>query len=47
MQNRLVLFEGNKHRGVGPKEGGPRVTMAFKMERREEVEENEGSRIIQ
>jgi len=47
VQNRLILFEGNKHRGMAPKEGSPRVTMAFKMERREEVEENQGSRIIQ
>ncbi len=47
VQNRLVLFEGNKHRGMAPKEGNPRVTMAFKMVRKGEVEENEGSRIIQ
>ena len=47
VQNRLVLFEGNKHRGMAPKEGNPRVTMAFKIVRKGEVEENEGSRIIQ
>ena len=47
VQNRLVLFEGNKHRGMAPKEGSPRATMAFKIVRKEEVEENEGSRIIQ
>ena len=47
VQNRLVLFEGNKHRGMAPKKGTPRVTMAFKIVRKGEVEENEGSRIIQ
>ena len=47
VQNRLILFEGNKHKGMAPKEGSPRVTMAFKIALKEEVEENEGSRIIQ
>jgi len=47
VQNRLILFEGNKHKGMAPKEGSPRVTMAFKIALKKEVEENEGSRIIQ
>ena len=47
VQNRLILFEGNKHRGLAPMSGRPRVTVAFKMERKGEVEENQGSRIIQ
>jgi len=47
VQNRLILFEGNKHKGTAPKEGNPRVTMAFKIALKKEVEENEGSRIIQ
>jgi len=47
VQNRLILFEGNKHKGMAPKEGNPRVTMAFKIALKKEVEENEGSRIIQ
>ena len=47
VQNRLILFEGNKHKGMAPKEGSPRVTMAFKVALKKEVEENEGSRIIQ
>ena len=35
VQNRLVLFEGNKHRAIAPK-GKPRVTVAFKILRNQE-----------
>jgi hypothetical protein len=31
VQNRLILFEENQHRGIAPKKGNPRVTVAFKI----------------
>ena len=46
VQNRLILFEKFEHRGRAPS-SDPRVTIAFKMIRQEETEENKGSRIIQ
>ena len=40
VQNRLVLFEGNMHRGLAPKEGEPRVTVAFKIVLNRENDKN-------
>jgi len=40
VQNRLVLFEGNIHRGLAPKELNPRVTVAFKIVLKRENDKN-------
>ena len=36
VQNRLILFEGNKHRALAPKGTDPRVTVAFKIVKKED-----------
>jgi hypothetical protein len=36
VQNRIILFEGNKHRALAPKGTDPRVTVAFKIMKKED-----------